>query len=311
MVLYHWMNYFVGIEGPFYPYLRFVPASFIFISGLILASFYPAKYGFGNSKLYIRPLIRGVKILTLFTLLNIAANMLFPSGYRGATPGIADFVRNAASIYIGGNGKAVFLILVPISYLLICSTLIFVGMRATKYALPIICAVSVLCVPFLDYLGVGSSNLSLVAIGILGMLLGQYPLQKLLNWAGYSCALVGLYVVYLMALNIVGDRYFLEVVGVCLSVLLIYGAGVRSARSGLNVSMVVLLGKYSLLAYIAQIVLLQFLQRSLATVDVHTWALWGLSFTAAFTLTIITVCAANQMRLKFSSLDRMYRLVFA
>ena len=49
MILYHWINYFVGIEGPVYPYLRFIPPSFIFIAGFLLANIYPTKYGFSNS----------------------------------------------------------------------------------------------------------------------------------------------------------------------------------------------------------------------------------------------------------------------
>lgn len=311
MVLYHWMNYFVGIDGPVYPYLRFVTASFIFISGLIVANVYPRKYGLSNSKLYIRLLVRGLKILALFTLLNITANMLFSKSYRGAMPGVEAFVSDAAAIYIEGNGRMVLGILVPISYLLILSTVIFLGMQVTRYALLIICAASFICVSSLDYLEMSSQNLSLITIGILGMMLGQYPLQQISDWAGRSCVLASLYVGYLIAINIWGERYFLEAIGVCLSVLLIYGAGVRSTRSGPIVSTLVLLGKYSLFAYIAQIGLLHLLRTSLAAVNIHSWWLWTLSFMGAFALTITTVWVVDQMCTKSPTVARMYRLVFA
>ena len=94
------------------------------------------------------------------------------------------------------------------------------------------------------------------------MTLGQFPLQQISNWAGHSCGLASLYVGYLIAINIWGERYFLEVIGVCLSVLLIYSLGVRSIRGCPMRSTLVLLGKYSLFSYIAQIALLQLLQMS-------------------------------------------------
>lgn len=311
MVLYHWMNYFVGVEGPVYPYLRFVPASFIFISGLILASVYPAKYGLRNSSLYIRLLVRGIKILALFTLLNIAANMLFSGNYRGAISGVDEFVSNAACIYIGGNGKAAFSILVPISYLLLFSTLIFRGMLVTKYAPLIICAALFFCVFSLNYFGGSSLNLSLLAIGIFGMLVGQYPLWQMSNWAGRWCVLPSLYVAYLIAINIWGERYLLEIIGVCLSVVLIYGVGVRITPSDSSTSILTLLGKHSLFAYIAQIGLLQLLQASLAMANIPSWRSWTFSFIGAFALTIMAVWVVHQTCARSSTVDRMYRFVFA
>lgn len=311
MVLYHWMNYFVGIEGPVYPYLRFVPSSFIFISGFILANVYPTKYGLSNSKLYMRLLVRGLKIFTLFTLLNVVANVVFSRSYRGAMPGVEVFVSNASAAYIWGNGRMVFSILLPISYLLMVSTLIFLSMQmVTRYAPIIVWAVSFLGVAFLDYYGVSSPNLSLIAVGILGMVLGRYPLQQISSWAVHSCVLAGLYTLYLMAITIWGEHYFLEVVGVCLSVLLIYGVGVRSAHWHPIGSTLVMLGKYSLFAYIAQIGLLQILQRMLAIIDIY-WLLWALSFIGAFASTIMAVWVAHQICSKSPTGHKMYRLVFA
>jgi hypothetical protein len=226
-------------------------------------------------------------------------------------PGVEAFVSNAAAIYIEGNGGMAFGVLVPISYLLIFSTVIFLGMQVSKYALLVVCAVSFICVSLLDYYGMSNPNLSLLAVGILGMVLGQYPLQQISNWAGHWHVLAGLYVGYLIAINIWGERYFLEVIGVCLSVSLIYSVGVRSIHGCPISSTFVLLGKYSLFAYIAQIGLLQLLQASLATVNIHTWGVGTLSFVGAFALTIITVWGAHQMCSKSSTVDRMYRLVFA
>ena len=40
MVLYHWLNYFVGPQGDFYRYLSFLPPSFICITGFLISHVY-------------------------------------------------------------------------------------------------------------------------------------------------------------------------------------------------------------------------------------------------------------------------------
>ncbi len=45
MVLYHWINYFVGPEVTYYyKYLRFLTPSFIFIAGFMISNVYLSKY---------------------------------------------------------------------------------------------------------------------------------------------------------------------------------------------------------------------------------------------------------------------------
>ena len=100
MVLYHWINYFVSTQGPFYTYLRFITPSFIFIAGFLIGNVYPAKYGWGNPAAVQRLVIRGLKLLAMFTILNVAANVIFVSNYKGAMPGIKGFLQNASSIYL-------------------------------------------------------------------------------------------------------------------------------------------------------------------------------------------------------------------
>src|ERR1051325_736043 len=46
MVLYHWLNYFVGPQGHYYNYLRFLTPSFIFISGFMISRIQLSRYGF-------------------------------------------------------------------------------------------------------------------------------------------------------------------------------------------------------------------------------------------------------------------------
>ena len=176
MILYHWINYFVGIGGSVFTYLRFIPPSFIFIAGFLIAHVYPAKYGLNGSRVYKRLIIRGLKLLALFTLLNVIANIFFAKSYKSAMPGIDGFLRDAATIYGSGNTKAAFGVLIPISYLLLLSAGIFLAGHVYKHSVHLVCAALFLCVSLLDLYGFSSPNLSFIAIGLFGMVLGFYPI---------------------------------------------------------------------------------------------------------------------------------------
>src|SRR6266404_6713536 len=76
MVLYHWINYFLGPHD--IRYLRFLTPSFIFISGFIVSNVYIFKYGISDAQLPKRLIQRGLKILGVFLLLNLLRNFIAP-----------------------------------------------------------------------------------------------------------------------------------------------------------------------------------------------------------------------------------------
>ena len=143
------------------------------------------------------------------------------------------------------------------------------------------------------------------------MVFGFYPIEKVNNWTGHPYLVVCLNISYIFVISIWGAGYLLQVIGVCLSVMLIYLVGVRSAAWGEIRSPIILLGKYSLFGYIAQIGILQILQRGLLYLNFHNWALWVISFVGAFALTIITVRVAHQIRAKSHTADWLYRFAFS
>src|SRR5271169_3039523 len=71
MVLYHWLNYFLGLHGSIYRYLRFLPPSFIFITGFLISNAYLSKYAISDPRLPKRLIVRGLKILGIFVFLNL------------------------------------------------------------------------------------------------------------------------------------------------------------------------------------------------------------------------------------------------
>jgi peptidoglycan/LPS O-acetylase OafA/YrhL len=310
MILYHWINYFVGIGGPVFTYLRFVPPAFIFIAGFVIANVYPAKYGFGDSRVYKRLVIRGLKLLALFTFLNVIANIFFARSNRWVMPGIDGFFRDAAAIYISGNAKAAFGVLVPIGYLLFLSAGVFLAARVYKNSVHRIGMAVLLCVVFLNLYGFPSQNLWFIAIGLFGMVFGFYPIKEVNKWVDHPYAVVCANIGYIFAISMWGTSDLLQVLGVCLSVSLIYLIGAKSADWGGIRGPIILLGKYSLFGYVAQIGILQLLHRGLPYLKLNDWILWPLSFLGAFVLTIILVRLVQDVRPKSRSVDWLYRAVF-
>lgn len=311
MVLYHWINYFVGVQGPVYTYLRFIPPSFIFVTGFLLANVYPVRYGFAGAPVYRRLVVRGLKLLLLFLLLNVAANLVFATSYNRVMPGLDGFIRDLPIILASGHAKAAFSVLVPISYLLILSALIFLIARWYKQALPFICMGIYLAVVLLDWYGWANLNLTLVGIGALGLWAGCYPLHQIDAWVDHPLLVVTFNVAYLVIISFWGVGYFMQAIGVCLSAMLIYMIAIRSAAFGEWKIVIVMLGQYSLFGYVSQICLLQVLQRSLAMLSLGHWGLWITSFIGAFALTIGAVMVAQYGRGKSSLADRLYRVAFA
>src|SRR5512141_590938 len=69
MVLYHWLNYFVP-QGQYYNYLRFLTPSFIFISGFMVSQIHLRRHENGDLRLPKRLIVRGLKLLAVFVVLN-------------------------------------------------------------------------------------------------------------------------------------------------------------------------------------------------------------------------------------------------
>jgi len=317
MVLYHWLNYFIATEGDFYRYLRFVTPSFIFISGFLISNVYLSKYDTRDLQLPKRLMLRGFKILGLFIFLNVATRFLISDSYNGRINFDPLSIRNLASIfgtgdiYFEGAGKtASFYILVPISYLLLISAGFSIVHRFYKYIFHVVCIACLLGIFILNLNGFKIGNLELLTIGLLGVVFGYVPIDKINNIVKYPYALVFAYICYLSTIAAWGVDYPVLIVGVCLSLMLLYFMGVKNVESGRLRQHIILLGKYSLFGYVAQIAILQLIFRILRYLNMESGVL-GVSFIAAFVLTMFTVEAVDYMRAKSSAVDRFYQVVFA
>ena len=102
MVVYHAMNIFSTAGAEDYAHIRFVSGSFIFVSGYIVASFYYARFKADWGDTSKRLVLRGVKLLALFTLLNVLINLTGVGNPDKVQLGIRHYINNAYAVYISG-----------------------------------------------------------------------------------------------------------------------------------------------------------------------------------------------------------------
>lgn len=315
MVLYHWWSLFVSPFGEIFVYLRFLTPSFICISGFIVSGVYFSKYGSNRGAMARRLLVRGLKLLGVFVALNVARVAVsdlwlhLPIGRLDA--------RTMVGIWLtghgvgGGNDKvAAFGILVPIGYLLLALAPLVLAKRFGRKPIAVALAACWIGVVALGLAGAYSFTLELFAIGLLGGVLGAIPTDRIDRFVAKGWpAIVAAYAAYAAAIGYWGVPYILQVVGVPLSLLLIYALA-RLVRNWRPSNPVAFFGRYSLLGYIVQIALLQVLG--------HLWARAGLGFSglaatflAAAVGTYIAVWVADRLRAASPFLDSLYRAVFA
>ena len=316
MVLYHWLNYFVAPQGDFYRYIRFVSPSFIFITGFLISNVYFSKYKMTNPQLPKRLALRGLKILGIFVALNLAIALLFSRSYDGQITFLSSEALRA--VFVAGNtemvgsGKAAaFYILVPIGYLLLLSAGLTVGARHFRYIFHVACIAGLAGVFVLWRNFEHSGNLEMITIGLLGVVAGDRPLQVIKKIASHRFIFLIAYVCYVAAIIAFNVVYPLLIVGVFLSLMFFFMLG-ELFKTGAVSDHIVLLGKYSLFAYVSQIAILQFMHRGLRYADVSSNAAVVLaSFVTAFVLTSLSVVVMQWMRTRASIIDRGYKAIFA
>lgn len=316
MVLYHWLNYFVGPYGQYYNYLHFLTPSFIFITGFLISHVHFGKYGVGSARLSGRLFVRGLKILALFIAMNLLIAIVLPDSSVRRAFIDGSLSANLYTVFISGNvlitgiGKAAaFAILVPIGYVLICSAGLLLLCRFSGYTFPLACGLLLLYLIFLDAHGIQAENLELLTVGLLGVTLGYASDAQLAVLVSHPLALCLAYCVYLAAITIWGVPLTLRVTGVILTTALIYLVGTKKGPAVLQ-NHIILLGKYSLFAYLLQIAILQVLRHFLEPSDLGTGALLSSLF-LGFALTMGGVEVLDRLRARAKGIDRLYKAVFA
>ena len=306
MVIYHSLNYTTEYYLAF-RYMAFLPPSFILIVGFLLSGVYSARYDVRDFRLHQRLIIRGVKLILLFTLLNIAALASRGQPLRN----LELFFRHFPEIYLAGAGRfAAFEILLPIGYLLILAPVLLLLNRAHRVTLPVI-AVSFFgtCI-LLDANGVSSLNLNMLGAGLLGMVLGRFPLAKLDLLRPFWPIPLLLYCGLFAADTASGHTYVFQVMSACAALALIYGLSAKFDAPSWPQQRLLMLGRYSLVSYIVQIAILQVLVRFFGRPEPWSVAFFLLLCGTLAVMTALIECV-DWLRTRSVGVETVYKAVFA
>ena len=307
MVAYHAINY-SAFRPQAFRFLPFLPPSFVLIAGLVVGLVYAARYDLGTWQPYARLLIRGGKLLLIFVLLNVAFCILVTGSI---VDGGWEFAERSGSIFLSGNGReGIFEVLLPIAYfLLLVPALLWLRSRVAVAIPGCAIAVFVLCA-VLERIGESSQNLTLLSAGIIGMALGLIPLSTVDRLARQWTPVLLFYFLYQICRWFLGDIYPVEMFGAAASVLLLYTIALHLDLVGWAGRQVVLLGRYSLLAYLAQIAMIRIIVKLAGGKPEH----WGGVITVAL-LTIILLMGlvhlVNFARRRHPTVDVIYKWIFA
>jgi peptidoglycan/LPS O-acetylase OafA/YrhL len=309
MVLYHWLNYFVSPYGSGYRYIRFITPSFVFLSGYLITSLLVGRRNTSAASLSARLVVRGTKLLVLFTALNIGVAWIEPTRPSGRLPGLDAFIEAFPASYLTGVGTS-FMVLLPISYTLILAAVLVKVRSALHLQLSTLAIMSFAVTLALVSSGVEAPTLQLVAAGLLGLIAGSVLGQRLhaigAGWPWFCLA----YVVHLAALALWGVPFTLQLVSVCANLALFYLLGGRIRSGTAPERLLSILGQYALLGYLAQIAILQLLSTASTRVDLGQ-AEASVVLVATLLLTVGGIVVVDLLRRRLRLVDSVYRLILA
>jgi hypothetical protein len=304
MVVYHSVNYSV------YPhlasiYMGFLPVSFIFMAGFFLTNHYLAKYDLKDWRLHRRLVIRGAKLIVLFSALNLG--LYFMASGRSF---LQRFSENFPTIYLGAEGHvASFPILTSIGYLLLLAPLLLAIGSLNRRVLPALAVALVIFCSLLDWKGSVGYHLGMISAGIIGTAFGFMPLKRIAGYARKSFIVISAYCAYRACSYFIGEPYAVQMTGVVSTLLLFYGVALKLKPGTHILKETVLLGRYSLFGYITQLGIIQVTVRLSGPIEtplaIVTLASFVLIATWAATVFV------DRLRARAPLVDVTYKAAFA
>ena len=309
MVVYHSFNYSTDYTLGF-KYLPFLPTSFILITGFLISRLYFTPEAAHDASVYQRLLLRGFRLLFVFTILNVLTQLVGRRKAVATPQGLSYLFDNWYEIYvIGGGHYAAFSILLPIAYLLLLAPLLILLYRAH----PILVLVVAIAFAVFSTINGGqeepSFNLTLVTAGLIGVIVGRVPDSALSLLRRYWYVSVIAYAGYIIFAHLFGQSRFDQLLNAFLALVAIFSI-CAAVGGGLFGRELVVVGRYSLLAYIFQIALLQVLTRLFGRLEPFTISFF-LQMLGVGMLMILLAEGLQRARSRGAWIDGSYRAIFA
>jgi len=314
MVLYHVMSITSVAAEEHFRYIRFISGSFIFVSGYLVARFIGKGFRKAPGPVARRLAIRGVKILLIFAVLNFLIHAAGFGNVGKVQLGAWGFLRESPVIFLRGDGRiSSFLILLPIGYMLMLAPLVIalsvVGGGVATWIM-LVAAIGLAAVPAVWH---GVPVVEFLLVGLIGMLAGllrsRYPSLGSQWRIGLLISGLGLLgAVWLSGHSGINVATYSLSIAVVLLFMYAFGAALLRAKTPTEAT--ILLGRYSLLAYIAQIVVIQVGFRALGGQRTEVGILTLGMCVGTAILLIVGIRLLEHMRKRSALVDRCYRAVF-
>lgn len=262
MVVYHAMNYFSASRPEYYGYLRFVNGAFVFLSGYAIALFRGSDSD-GLGAVGARKLaLRGLRLLLLFTTLNLLIGLLGLTSYKSVEFSLARFFSSAYEVYVTGHSDAMaFRILVPIAYVIALSPLYLYWPALTRSANVLTWAAAAAYTLLVEPV---APNTFFMLVGLTGLSLGLETSRYVSASTMRLSASIAIFVVAVSLMDRLSGNVLAYCIGIAAVLKVVYDGAGRLNLARTTPSLIGLTGRYSLFSYIAQIGILHLLNRLIA-----------------------------------------------
>ena len=178
MVVYHVMSIMSTAAPEDYRYIRFISGSFIFIAGYILARFFEPAYRRDPLAASWRLVIRGFKVLLIFTALNMLIHATGIGNAHRLQLGTGGYWSHAASVYFRGDGSiSSFVILLPIAYLLMTAPAFLLLSSFKRPAIALLMLLATLTAAAIPAITDQSAVVEFMLVGVCGSAPDFWPVR--------------------------------------------------------------------------------------------------------------------------------------
>ena len=309
MVIYHTFNYFTTAGYSATQYVRYSTGAFIFISGYLVATYYKNKFCLNKKAVCKRLIIRGMKLLIIFTVINLLISFIGLETFKKIDYDLNQFLKNLDTILISGNTNLfVFPILVPISYALMLSPL-FLFSHEWEKTMIFITALLVSAYLMMD---IDIFNLYGLIISLIAMLVGLLQDDKKLYYSIKSKVLILCLFCACIFLMKYFDRNILSyTIGILIILKLVYDFSKTQNPANPVSRILVLWGQYTLIGYLSQIFFLQIVRRFVfrGRYEMGYKILLIILITCIF---LFVLCKTlDLLRNRFTTIDKSYKFIFS
>lgn len=235
-------------------------------------------------------------------------NMIGIQSYKNIQYDIESYLMNLYSIYVEGNSTlASFQIIVPIAYLLFLSPilLIFQNWRKTIMIVNLILLLAFVA------LNIDLFNLYGLLIGLTGLSVGLMEINHKKYAIKFKTILITFFCVAIFMMKYFDRNLISYSAGIMIILKLVYDYSKTQNLTNHFNKLILLLGRYSLLSYLVQILFLQIIYRLFVKQQFDVGYEAFIIFVITNIFLILICLLLDLLRSKISIIDKSYKLIFS